>query len=340
MALTLRTGDITAAVAELRVADHRLRIGGSPASHSFTNEWCFFFKPSITSAAASVGFQNAVDLALDLFDRHDMAIIEAHALSPGYMRRHRLASWHYRELVEVAMRASTMVGATLEIRPDICVDRVLGGYEALTELGLDGQELDRLWYASEHSRLGRSAIGALVEVRRERILLVNGFIPGQVRSYSATGTVTVVLRVASDECWSIARNHLLGAANPADAVPGSFRHELWSKREQIGLPAVDVQRNGAHLSAGPLEALYELQLLTSVDHPRLRPLSDFSFGRRLLASSVLRRELDSLVPRHAPAEKVESVSRRYVRARETVENQDEPEALTRLESLMHTGAPV
>jgi hypothetical protein len=168
-------------------------------------------------------------------------------------------------------------------------------------------------------------------------LLVNGFIPGQVSTYGQPGTVTVVLRLASDLTWSAARHRLLGATNPADAVPGSFRYELWARREEIGLPRVDFNWNGAHLSAGPLEAIYELQLLTSDDQTNLRPLSDFSFGRRLLDSRALRGNVEALIPQHLPGSTVdERTARLYVQAREAVEDRDEPEAITVLEKIMHS----
>ena len=105
--MRLSAEEITDAIAELQAAGGRTRIAAE-ASHRFTNEWCFFFKPSITGAASRPGLKNAVGLALDLFDRHGMAVIEAHAISPGYMNAHHLALRNYRELVELAMFASCL----------------------------------------------------------------------------------------------------------------------------------------------------------------------------------------------------------------------------------------
>jgi len=331
--------EITEAVTELQDSDGRRRL--APAvSHDFTNEWCFFFKPSITATVSRAGLTSAAGLALDLFDQHGMAVIEAHAISPGYMNAHDLALRNYRELVEMAMYASRLadVDPALKDAPD--VDRVLGAYEVLDELGLDLQELDRLWYSHSagHFRLGRAAICAVVPLAGQRVLLVNGFIPGQVSTYGEPGTVTVVLRLASDLGWAAARDHVLGATNPAKALPGSFRHELLARREEIGLPRVDFNWNGAHLSAGPLEAIYELQLLLSEDQANLRPLSDFSFGRRLLDSPVLRENPEPLIPRHLPGSTIGT--RLYVQAREAVENRDEPESITMLEKIMGSVDPV
>lgn len=336
--MRLKPEEITDAVAELQAASGRRRIGAAEAGHGFTNEWCFFFKPSITAAVARPGLKNAVGLALDLFDHHGMTVIEAHAISPGYMDTHHLSLRNYRELVELAMYASTLAADSpvLQAAPDF--DRVLGAYEALAKLELDIPELSRLWYSAVHYyRLGRAVIAAVVPLEGERVLLVNGFIPGQVSTYGQPGTVTVVLRLASDLTWSAARHRVLGATNPADAVPGSFRYELWARREEIGLPRVDFNWNGAHLSAGPLEAIYELQLLTSDDQTNLRPLSDFSFGRRLLDSHALRENVEALIPQHLPGSTVdERTARLYVQAREAVEDRDEPEAITVLEKIMHS----
>lgn|GEM_PF-5201971 len=336
--MPLTPEEITDAIAELQAADGRRRIGAAQAGRGFTNEWCFFFKPSTTGTVARPGLKNTVGLALDLFDRDGMAIIEAHAISPGYMSTHRLALRNYRELVELAMCASALPADNPVLRATPDVDRVLGAYEALAQLELDIPELDRIWYSAVHFRLGRAAIAAVVPVAGERVLLVNGFIPGQVNTYGQPGTVTVVLRLASDLSWSAARHRLLGATNPANAVPGSFRYELWARREEIGLPRVDFNWNGAHLSAGPLEAIYELQLLTSDDQANLRPLSDFSFGRRLLGSPALRENVDALIPHHIPGSAIEErTARLYVQAREATENLNEPEALTVLEKLMSSG---
>ena len=332
--MRLTAEEITDAVAESATTGGRRRIGTATPGHAFTNEWCFFFKPSITGPASRPGMTNAVRLALDLFDHHGMAVIEAHAISPGHMAANDLALRNYRELVELAMGASTLAadGPVLRAAPE--VDRVLGGYEALTKLELDLPELDRLWYsAGRYHRLGRAVIAAVVPVDGERILMVNGFIPGQVETYGRPGTVTVVLRLAADLGWAAARHRVLGATDPADAVPGSFRHELLARRAEIGLPRVDFNWNGAHLSAGPLEAVYELRLLLSEDQANPRPLSDFSFGRRLLASPVLREHVAALIPEHLPGSTVdERTTRRYVDARDAVENRDEPEAITLLET--------
>src|SRR5215469_2785546 len=106
--MQLKPEEITDAVAELQAASGRRRIGAAEAGHGFTNEWCFFFKPSITGAVARPGLKNAVGLALDLFDHHGMTVIEAHAISPGYMNTHHLSLRNYRELVELAMYASAL----------------------------------------------------------------------------------------------------------------------------------------------------------------------------------------------------------------------------------------
>lgn len=334
--MQLKTEDITGAVAELAAGGGRRRIGAAATAHGFTNEWCFFFKPSVTGIVARAGLENAVALALDLFERHGVAVVEAHAISPGHMAAHHLALRNYRELVELAMSASTVAAGSPLLRAAPDVDRVLGGYEALAEPGLDLPELDRLWYsAGRYHRLGRAVIAAVVPLGNTRTLLVNGFIPGQVRTYGQPGTVTVVLRLAADLGWAAARRDVLGATNPADAVPGSFRGELWSRREEIGLPRVDFNWNGAHLSAGPLEALYELQLLTSEEQTALRPLDDFSFGRRLRESPVLQEHTEVLIPQDLPGSGAagERTARLYVEAREAVESRDEPEAIAMLEKM-------
>ena len=167
-------------------------------------------------------------------------------------------------------------------------------------------------------------------------MLVNGFIPGQVSTYGQPGTVTVVLRLASDLSWSAARHRLLGATDPADAVSGSFRYELWARREEIGLPRVDFNWNGAHLSAGPLEAIYELQLPCRTTDWLSGPCPTSASGRDCWIRARWG-NVAALIPQHLPGSTLDERSAQlYVQAREAVENRDEPEAIAVLEKLMRS----
>jgi hypothetical protein len=74
-----------------------------------------------------------------------------------------------------------------------------------------------------------------------------------------------------------------GTTIPSNAVDGSLRHTLLERREAYGIPLVTQSYNGIHLSAGPLEAMVELQRFDSdhSDGPDSAPYTDYAFGKRL-----------------------------------------------------------
>lgn len=93
-------------------------------------------------------------------------------------------------------------------------------------------------------------------------VLVNGHMPQQLSWYEKPGHVVLALGIRparSDHAgWATLRHEVLGASDPAKALPTSLRGQ--GAREQYTSVPFTLQKNGFHMSAGPLEAVRETMI--------------------------------------------------------------------------------
>src|SRR5262249_32018905 len=110
----------------------------------------------------------------------------------------------------------------------------------------------------------------LHRIEGHNVALINGFIPGQIARYYTDGAFIVVMLLASELPWLILRDRMAGDTFPARASPGSIRRMLYDDAATLGIPPPTVDTNCIHLSAGPFEALFEIQNM-------LAPLGDATY---------------------------------------------------------------
>jgi len=96
-------------------------------------------------------------------------------------------------------------------------------------------------------------------------LVLNAFHPYQLVPYTAKGHSVVAFECHSDMSWADLRNKVCGTTDPKKAAQGSFRNLLLTNKDKYGLLSVDTSNNGCHMSAGPLEAMIEIQRFMSDD---------------------------------------------------------------------------
>ncbi len=131
--------------------------------------------------------------------------------------------------------------------------------------------------------------------------ILNGFHLSQLGQYTGSDALVVVafsvrtvvgpqtvarLREAYGEERELSlldfiRDRIIGATNPADAKPGSIRRTMLDRWTELGLDAKpDMQKNGCHFSAGPVEAMRELFVWFG------RDVEETETGRFLVASGL------------------------------------------------------
>jgi hypothetical protein len=160
---------------------------------------------------------------------------------------------------------------------------LLGGAEFLRRFpNVSPSALELIWENLAQHRLGGGVSCASLQIGDARIFLVNGFTPALMCSYTHPQSAIVVFALSGSLSWKDARSRFVGAPDPARAQPGSVRHELLAHRKTLRLPDVRLGANGAHLSAGPVEALLELRRFREAVLPESAPgAREFQFGRRL-----------------------------------------------------------
>ena len=285
--------DVVPFVAEsiARVRDHghvgprRRTFGASPASG---NQFCLFLKPWTTNPG--VDLPGVIDVVLDRIAAHGLAIDEAAVLPGAYLRAERIAAAHYWRMTGLARDPAARLSADDWARfhdafgGDADRDALLGGFAFLDRVpGVSAQALEILWENLPQHRLGKSIACARVALGNAAIFLVNGFVPHLLQGYERPDAVVVAFSLSGPLAWRDARHAFIGHTDPSRAAPGSLRRTLFARQAQLGIADLRLGANGAHLSAGPVEALVELQRLMSAGPADLRTPTDFLLGRQLAA---------------------------------------------------------
>ncbi len=95
-------------------------------------------------------------------------------------------------------------------------------------------------------------------------VVVNGFHPHQLAHYTDHGRYLSVMLISSDTSWSKLRDEMLGNTYPEKAIPDSIRGILHKDSKDYGFDSVTIPNNAMHLSAGPAEALFEIDNFLNV----------------------------------------------------------------------------
>lgn len=208
-----------------------------------------------------------------------------------YPRLHRVAADGERALCSGARRA---LGA---LASSVAADGVLSAYEAMTfDADLTPAVLeDRCRVAGIH-KLGSGSYASVIKTDRRRLVVLNGFLPALYTGYLASSTFVGMLECHSHEEIAALRSGLLGALHPAEAAPGSLRGALGAfARQRHGL-ALSEGRNGVHLSAGHLEAMFQVwRYFGAADG---QAMGDTPFGRSLTGNGVPEDFLTGLLSDH------------------------------------------
>ena len=257
------------------------------AAHS-TNQYCLFLKPGVSHPGADI--TAVLALVLERARAFDLEIADVLVLSGRLLARRQVMTHHYGALNRVARDAVSSMTPAMAVRlrdalgPAAARGAVLGGFEALGRFpGLSAPALESLWERLEHHRVGSAAFCAMARIDGESFVLVNGFVPNLMRRYARAHSTLIVFCLHGDLPWADTRGRFLGAPDPAAASPGSLRNEFFINRQVLGLKDFGLGWNGAHLSAGPLEACIELSRFSSlVSRDGACAPTDFQFGRRLV----------------------------------------------------------
>jgi hypothetical protein len=233
---------------------------------SFENQLLFFFKPECFFKGNAPELRNLVDMTLKKFIRFDVEISGILLLDGKHLEKLSIMDRHYGFINKLSRESSKILSKkeldqvqdSLGIE-DISGYQVIGGHEFLKQhAGFNEESLNELWMTKKSIKLRSGFYLQEYAINGKKIILINGFHPSQLRHYTHPLHKIVVLLLHSNTNWKILKNDLAGDTFPERAKEDSIRGEIFKKRENYGLSNVSISSNCIHLSAGPFEALFEI----------------------------------------------------------------------------------
>lgn len=230
------------------------------------NELLFFFKPEVFWHSNKTQLKNLFHLVVDKFHQFKVEISGVLLLSGKRLEELAIIDRHYGIINQLSKQASTMVEdddikkiAALMGIENIKIDEILGGHEFMKKYTeFHSEAVNNFWNTKKSIKLRSGFYCQLYEYQQRSILLVNGFHPLQLRRFTNPRHHIVVFLLHTDTDWKVLKADLVGDTYPNLAKPGSIRAEIFREPVAYGFPDVSVSNNGVHLSAGPFEALFEI----------------------------------------------------------------------------------
>ncbi len=254
------------------------------------NEFLFFLKPEITLKSQDIKLEKIINLILSKISDFQLNIDNIKILSAEYLEKYNIIARHYGVINKNAVNATKNMSETAKEKfkeiYGISTDeaKIYGALEFAEKYkNFTMETLDYLWQNNESEKLAGGTYCERINIDNDTMFLINGFHPRQLKHFTLAGRNIVVMTLSGDLDWSDARTKFVGATNPFKAEKGSIRRELLDNKNDLGLPEVSQSANGVHLSAGPVEALVELQRYNSnfADEKKIKSYSEFSFGKLL-----------------------------------------------------------
>lgn len=253
------------------------------------NELLFFFKPEIFEDKSPETLENLLSAVFDKFSAFDVEASGAAVLSGTALGNLQIMDRHYGFINKLSRGVSTMITkeeedrikTLLEITPDSRLT-VLGGHEFLAAFPHKTiAELNALWFSKGSAKVRSGFYAQYHEVEGTSVALVNGFHPAQLAHFTLPAHQIALVLVHSDRNWAELKNDFVGATFPDKARPGSIRNLLYERKDDFGIREVSSFTNCVHLSAGPFEALFEINnFLSDIRHMEFAPEMTL-MGRRL-----------------------------------------------------------
>jgi len=229
------------------------------------NELVMFIKPEVFMDTTEDKMVNAVEMMLDKLDDYDATVNGLVAIPGPVLESQKIMNRHYGYINQMSRQASQMVTEDdlRTIAESLAIDpegyQILGGHEFLQAYpNTDGKQLDALWFEEGSTKIRSGFYVRAVEHQADQIVLVNAFHPEQLAHFTLPDRTIVLMVVQSDTPWAVLRTQMIGDSFPEKAQPDSIRGILYHHPIPFGFEQVSIANNTVHLSAGPTEALFEL----------------------------------------------------------------------------------
>ena len=245
-----------------------IEIVGYDASPDNRNEAVFFLKPEL-AIPAKVNFSALSEIIVGAFDRFDVEVMAAKVMSGKFLEEHDIMARHYGAINLVSRLGIEALTSAARDELERCFPsngfgehQILGGHQVIewAEGRVDAAGLERMWEKTPgQQRLAPGVYANRFSLFDQDIVILNGFHPHQLHYFTGDGKAIAVMVVRTPSSWKSLRNQLIGATDPNKAEVGSIRRLLLENASKIGVDSISKGKNGVHLSAGPLEAFFEIE---------------------------------------------------------------------------------
>ncbi len=230
------------------------------------NELIFFFKPWCFTSSNFNDNAAIVKMAFDKFREFNVEVSGILKLTGKRLEELEIMDKHYGVINKLSRYASSilsdeekeLIAESLNV-PNLENFEILGGHEFLAKFPeFDEYSLNEFWAQKKSIKARSGFYFNCYEHINEKFILVNGFHPSQLRNYTHPDRQLFVVLVHSDTSWELLKEDLIGNTFPEKASPHSIRGELYRNKNAYGIQTISISRNYVHLSAGPFEALFEI----------------------------------------------------------------------------------
>ncbi len=253
------------------------------------NQLLAFFKPEVFLDKKPEQIEKIMKLVFEKLEKYEVTV-DGTALFPGSaVGKFQIMDRHYGVINTLSKNASKilsdeekdLVFKTLGITNKNT--KILGGHEAFEIAGVKNTyDFDNYWLETKSEKVKSGFYVRTMTINGEETVVVDGFHPHQLAHYTESDRNLGVMLVTSDTPWAKLRDEMLGSTFPEKALPDSIRGSIFAKSSDYGFKKVGIENNIMHLSAGPTEALFEIDNFLHV------PFAiDFLKGEAKLAERLL-----------------------------------------------------
>lgn len=229
------------------------------------NQFLLFLKPEAFIAKTPAQIDKIANL-IEFAIQNYAVEIQGIAVFPGEtIRKHEIMDKHYGVINKLSKSASKNVtpDEKEKIYKTLAIaDKdvpIFGGHEILNTFPhLNPDSLDEIWWEKNSDRIRSGFYIRDLTINKVRLVAVNAFHPKQLTHFTNPERLTIVFLASSNSSWKDLRENMIGDSYPEKALPNSIRGTLYKDRHVYGFSSISIANNVIHMSAGPSEALFEI----------------------------------------------------------------------------------
>lgn len=266
------------------------------------NQLLAFFKPEVFLNKTPEQIEKIMTLAFQKLEKYNVDI-DGVAIFPGSaVGKLSIMDRHYGVINTLSKNASKILNkderdlifSTLGIKDQNTP--ILGGHEAFEISGFGKTyDFDNYWLESPSTKIKSGFYVRTLKIADRDTVVVDGFHPHQLAHYTEVDRNVGVMLVSSNTKWSTLRIEMLGETFPEKALPDSIRGTLHHHAIEYGFEKVAIDNNIMHLSAGPTEAIFEIDNFLREPFGIDFIKSEAKLAEKLLAEGISEEKIRSIL---------------------------------------------